>query len=42
MTTIILLGAAVAPFLLLAAVFRGGWRAWRARAALKRSIKVFE
>ena len=42
LAAIILLGALAVPFLLMAAVIRGGWRAHGQRAATKRDIEEFE
>jgi len=42
MWAIILLGASLVPFLLVAALIRGGWRAHRERKAHKRVAKEFE
>jgi hypothetical protein len=42
MSAIILLGASAAPFLLVAAIIRGGWRAHQERASFKQDINDFE
>ena len=41
-SAIILLGAFLVPFFLIAAMIRGAWRASRERAARRQQIKDFE
>jgi len=42
MEGIILLGALAIPFLLLAAIIRGGWRAHQERVQRKRDLEQFD
>jgi len=42
LSAIILLGAFLVPFFLIAAMIRGGWRAKRERAARRQQVKDFE
>jgi hypothetical protein len=42
LSAIVLLGALAVPFLLIAAIIRGGWRAHRDRQAFKADISDFE